>query len=37
MENPIVLDYEWVDLYNEYIIWYVLVQFFRAMKKNIDL
>ena len=34
MENPIVLDSEWVDLHNEHIIWYALVQFFTAMKKK---
>ena len=28
MENPIVLDSKWVDLHNEHIIWYALVQFF---------
>jgi hypothetical protein len=22
IENPIVLDYEWVYLHNEYVIWY---------------
>ena len=25
MENPIVLDSEWVDLHSKYIIWYALV------------
>ena len=37
MKNQIVLDFKWVDLHNEHIIWYVLVQFFTAMKKNINL
>jgi hypothetical protein len=37
MKIPIVLDSKWVDRYNEHIIWYALVQFFKAMKKNIDL
>jgi hypothetical protein len=37
MENPIVLDLEWVDLHSEHIIWYVLVHFFTATKKSIDL
>ena len=32
-----MLDSKWVDLHNEHIIWYALVQFFIAMKKNIDL
>jgi hypothetical protein len=37
MENPIVLDLEWVDIHNEHIIWYALVHFYTVMKKNIDL
>jgi hypothetical protein len=36
-KNTIVLDSKWVDLYNEHRIWYALVQFFTATKKNIDL
>jgi hypothetical protein len=28
IENPILLYFTWVDLHNEHIIWYVLVQFF---------
>ena len=28
MENEILLNSIWVDLQNEYIIWYALVQFF---------
>ena len=37
MKNPIVLDFKWVDLHSEHIIWYALVHFFTAMKKSIDL
>jgi len=37
IENQIVLDSKWVDLHNEHIIWYALVQFFTALKKYIDL
>jgi hypothetical protein len=32
-----VLDSKWVDLDNEHILWYALVQVFTSMKKNIDL
>jgi hypothetical protein len=28
VENPIVLDLEWVDLHNKHIIWYALLYFF---------
>jgi hypothetical protein len=35
MKNLIVLDAKQVDLYNEHIIWYALVQFFTVMRKKI--
>ena len=28
MENPIVLDFKWIDIHSEHIIWYALVYFF---------
>jgi hypothetical protein len=33
MENSIVLDLEWVDLYSEHIIWYALVHFLQLRRK----
>jgi hypothetical protein len=36
IENLILLDSTWVDIYSEYIIWYALVQSFRVqiIEKN---